>query len=425
MADIPPVIAEDASQAPEPVTAAERLGTLDVLRGFALFGILLVNMNLFSRPIYHMFTGAQLWDMRSDAVADGVVRFLAEGKFYLLFSFLFGLGTALQMERVEQRGAAFARLFRRRLLGLLGIGLIHAFLIWEGDILILYALLGFLLLAFRRRKPKTLLVWAGLGSATPVVIYAFLWLMFALASLVPEAARGIEAQMARQGEDFERMAEENLQVFTGGSFAEIFFQRAANVGFSWRYMWFYAPTSFAMFLMGLYAGQRRLLQEVQANAIVIRRMLVWGLAVGLPASAGYAICFSLGNPLEVDFVWLLAMMALAVGGPMLCLGYASAIMLLLQQGNWARTLRPIGSVGRMALSNYLLQSVVCTMIFNAYGLGLYGSVGRVSTIGLAVVIYAAQVPFSVWWLRRFEFGPAEWLWRTLTYGRCQPMRRQR
>ena len=422
MSSIPPVISIAGREALEPVAATERIETLDVLRGFALFGILLVNMTLFSWPVYRVLIAEQAWATRTDVIADWIVRFLAEGKFYPLFSFLFGLGMTIQLERAGTRGANFVRLFCRRLLALLGIGLAHAFLIWEGDILVWYALLGFLLLAFRQRRPRTLLVWAAIFLLIPVAICALIWGLFAVGSLLPEIAQVIETEMAREGESYARLAEENLRVFAHGSLAEIFAARASNVVFMWRFTWFFAPTLFAMFLLGVYAGQRRIPQDTEANLAFLRRTLVWGLVVGLPANAVYAVTFGLRNPLNVNLIWVISAGLVALGGPALGLSYAAAITLLLRRDHWRNKLRPVAAAGRMALSNYLFQSLVCTTIFYSYGLGWYGSMGRTTGLGLAAAIYVAQVLLSVWWLKRFRFGPAEWLWRTLTYGQRQPMR---
>lgn len=422
MSDIPPIIALYRPEAPGPVAPTERIETLDVLRGFALFGILVVNMAVFSWPIYQVLMGNPVWTTRTDAIADWVVRFLAEGKFFPLFSFLFGMGFAIQMERAAARGADFGGRYARRLVTLLGIGLAHAFLIWEGDILVMYSLCGFLLLAFRNCKPRTLLVWAAACLLIAVVIYALLWALLTVGSLVPEIAKEIEQGLAEEGELEARLAAENLRIFARGSVAEIFAQRAQNVLYLYRYAWVYAPTVFAMFLLGLCAGRRRILQNVEEHLGFVRRALIWGLCLGLPANAVYAVAYGLSDPLNINLVWVITGAALIVGGPALCFFYVATITLMLRRDVWRRRLRPLAAAGRMALTNYLCQSLVCTTIFYSYGLGWYGSVGRAAGLGLAVVIYATQIPLSVWWLKRFRFGPVEWLWRTLTYGKRQPMR---
>ena len=420
--DLPPILSSLRPHRPAPVAPAERIETLDVLRGFALFGILLVNMALFSRPIYELMLGGQAWGTQVDVVLDWVVRILAEGSFYPLFSFLFGLGAALQMKRFEERGAGFVSLYVRRLLVLLGIGLGHAFLLWEGDILVLYSVMGFLLLAFCRCQPRTLLVWTAVFLVIPVLIYAALWAFMAVGSLVPEIDVIIQRELAAAEHEFEREAAQNIEAFAHGSLGEIFVQRAQNVGFAFQYTLVFGPIIFAMFLVGLYAGRRGILQNVAVNLAGIRRMLVLGLCIGLPAKVLYAVCFSVGDSMEVTFSWVVAVAALAVGGPALCFFYVAGFTLLVRQETWRRRLRPVAAAGRMALSNYLFQSLVCTTLFYSYGLGWYGSVGRAEGLGLAVLIYVAQLPLSVWWLNRFRFGPVEWLWRSLTYGQRQPMR---
>jgi len=406
----------------QPVPTAERIRTLDVLRGFALFGILVVNVELFGWPIYKMFTSSRAPAAPADLIGDWMVRFLFQGKFYLLFSFLFGLGVVIQWQRAQAHGRRFGPFFCRRLLVLLAIGLAHAFLLWEGDILVCYALCGFLLLAFCNCQPKTLLVWAVVFSMIPLLMYTGIWLLVTLASLVPEGAKAVREEFARQDAAFARLTEQNLHIFREGNLRDIFAARARNALFAWQCLFFYAPTVIGMFLVGLYAGRRGVLHHPAANLRFIRRTLFWGFALGLPIGVAYSFAAGSGNFMKIDLMLLASMTALAISGPALCLAYAATLTLLLQRDSWKARLRPIAAAGQMALSNYLLQSVVCTFIFYSYGLAWYGSVGRASALVLAVVVYAGQLLLSVWWLKRFRFGPAEWLWRSLTYGQRQPIR---
>jgi uncharacterized protein len=423
VADIPPVIATWQREGLTPVPATERIATLDVLRGFALFGILTVNMMGFSWPVEMMMMRADFWDAPIDVLADGAIQFLAEGKFYPLFAFLFGVGAALQMERAESLGAKFTGRFCRRLLVLLGFGLAHALLLWEGDILVWYALCGFLLLPFRQRQPKTVLIWAFICLLLPALFILLIWALLAGLSLIPEFAKSIQEAWTQEPEAYTWQIEESIRIFAQGSYAEIFAERFSNLLYMWMVGLFYVPTFFAMFLVGLYAGKRRLLQDFVPNAGRIRQVLLWGLLIGVPANLFYAAGMAITDMTDVRFVWLLCHAVLIVGGPALSLAYAAAVVLLLQREFWQRALRCIATTGRMALSNYLLQSLICTTIFYSYGLGLFGAVGRATGLALACLIYVVQVGISVWWLRRFQFGPMEWLWRTLTYGKRQPMRR--
>jgi uncharacterized protein len=177
-----------------------------------------------------------------------------------------------------------------------------------------------------------------------------------------------------------------------------------------------------MFLFGLYVGRRRVFHDLTGQLSCIRRMLWWGLALGLVGEAVYFLLPRLASvlPAWTGVFRLTAWWAFGVPG--LCFFYVAVLTLLFRNPAWRGWLAPLGAVGRTALSNYLLQSVICTTIFYSYGLGLYGKVGPALGLALTALIFALQIPLSMWWLRRFRFGPAEWLWRTLTYGKLQPMR---
>jgi uncharacterized protein len=417
---LPPVLAQPPLPE-EPVRAAERIETLDALRGGALFGILTVNMALFSWPFYKVMVAAPQW-AGVDRWSDLAVRLLAEGKFYPLFSFLFGVGAAIQMDRAEARGASFGSRYTRRLLVLLGIGLIHAFLLWEGDILVLYAVTGFLVLPFRNCRPRTVLLWAGILLLAPAVLCGGFSLLLGLGSLIPEVSHVLDHQFQGSNLHMAALTERNLEVFANGSFGEICGMRARNVLTIYSSSWFAAPTVLGMFLLGLTAWRRGIFREVEGQSGLIRRVTLVGWAVGLPLNL---VCAAItlgrdGDGFEV--AQFISAAILAIGGPALSLAYAGTLTLLLRRESWQRVLRPVAAAGRMGLSNYLLQSLICTTIFYSYGLGWYGSVGRTGGLGLALVIYASQLGWSVWWLRHFRFGPAEWLWRSATYGERQPMR---
>jgi uncharacterized protein len=406
-----------------PVSARERIDTVDIVRGFALFGILAVNMAYFSHPIYSLLGGLHIGATPADRAVEWLIRFLADGKFYSLFSLLFGLGLALQMERAEARGAAFAPLYARRLGVLLLIGLAHAFLVWTGDILVIYALLGFVLLLFRKRSPRALLIWAGVFIALPILFMALSVASLELARFSPEATAEIERSVAETKADYAARAAQATLVYAKGDYLQITAQRARDLAFIAPFTLFFAPSILAMFLLGLYAGRRRIAQDIAGHRPFIRRAAIWGLALGLPLNLVYAATGEAASRTIPTTLTEIGVIAWGLGAPALSIGYAAALTLLAQRDRWRRRLAPLAAAGRMALSNYLLQSLVCTFIFYSYGLGLFGQVGAAAGLALTIVIYALQLPLSVWWLRRFQYGPAEWLWRSLTYGRLQPMRR--
>ncbi len=412
-----------AAQRAGPVAHSERIQELDILRGFALLGILLVNMRLFSYPVQELLLGSEAVGPTVDRVAAWAVQVFAESKFYPIFSFLFGLGFALQIQRAEARGTRFVPFYLRRLFVLLLIGVAHAVFIWVGDILVLYALLGaVLLLCFRRRSPRTLLLWAGIFLAVAALLPVGLSGLALLAKFTPAGAAEVRASFAASEAGLRTEAAQAVLVYASGSFAEITVQRLSDLRLMYGVAIFLAFNVLAMFLLGLYVGRRGILHNIAAHAPLCKRLFWWGLTLGVSSNVAYTILN--GGPEFALPTWLdvLADAARALGAPALALSYIAGLTLLLRNDAWRARLSPLAAVGRMALTNYLLQSVVATTLFYGYGIGLFGQVRPAGGVLLTIAIFAAQIPLSVWWLGRFQYGPVEWLWRTLTYLRRQPLR---
>jgi len=408
-----------------PVQPAERIQIVDILRGFALFGILFVNMTIFSHPMQAIVLPSDPALPLHDRAALWLIHALGEGKFYALFSLLFGLGLTLQMERIEGRGGRFVPLYVRRLLVLLGIGIVHAFLIWMGDILILYALLGFLLILFRKARPRTLLIWVVVLIALPLLFSAALTGLISWAGTIPEAAAQIEQSFAEAEASFVTDLERAYRVYADGDFAAITAQRVRDY-FSMGMAGFVVMgfNVMAMFLLGVYFGKRGIFKNLEEHRGLFRKLLLWGLLMGLTGNLLYAtLVMPISRVYQTWTLWL-ATTGQAVGAPLLMLAYVSALCLLALSPAWGKRLQVLAPVGQMALSNYLTQSIVCTLIFYGYGLGLFGKVGHAAGIALTFVIYLLQIPLSHWWMKRFYYGPAEWLWRSLTYLKPQPMKRE-
>lgn len=406
-----------------PVALSDRIQTIDILRGFALFGILLVNMHLFSHPVQELLIGYDDAGPLLERAAALGIQVFAESKFYPIFSFLFGLGFALQFQRAEDRGTPFLPLYLRRLFILLLIGLAHAVFVWVGDILVLYAVLGtILLLFFRKRSPRTLLAWAGVFLAIAVLLPAGLSGLAMLAKLTPAGAAEVSASFAASDAGLRAEAAQAAVVYAAGSFDEITAQRLSDLRLMYSVAIFLAFNAFAMFLLGLYAGRRGLFHDVSTHTPLIKKVFWWGCALGLSGTFAHAMVshgpeFALPTWLDI-----LADTARTLGAPVLALGYIAGLTLLLQHAAWRARLEPLAAVGRMALTNYLMQSLIATTLFYGYGFGLFGQVGPGLGLLITVAIYALQIPLSVWWLRHFQYGPVEWLWRKLTYLRLQPFR---
>jgi len=407
-----------------PVRPSKRFDIIDILRGFAIFGVLLVNMEFFNNSFYAMVIGE--YDIHStlDQIGRWIIAFFGEGKFYSTFSFLFGLGMALQLARAEEKGQRFVPFYLRRMFVLLLIGLVHAYLFWVGDILILYSVLGtVLLLFFRKRRPKTLLIWAIIFLLVPILLNVGLYGLTALGGMTPEG----EEMMAQVFEEQTRvMIEADAQadlVYAAGTFAEITQQRIEDMKYvftTWPFMGF---NVLAMFMLGLYAGKRKLYENSPENMALWRKVWLWGLIIGVIGNFIY-VFFSEGANRSVPSTQLLiSLIGQTLGAPALALFYMTSLVLLFQREVWRPRLMPLSYVGRMALTNYLLQTVICTTLFYGYGFGLYGGIGITGGILLTIVIYALQIPFSKWWLSRFRFGPMEWLWRSATYMKLQTIKK--
>jgi uncharacterized protein len=401
-----------------PVGAAERLEVVDVLRGFALFGILLINITAFKSPGGPPGLGFQGGDL--DRLVIQGTLLLVESKFFTLFSFLFGLGFSIQLLRAQARGDRFVPRFARRLLALLLFGVLHVALLWDGDILILYALVGFLLLLFRNASPRALLRWVAALFLVPILLIAVGLGTIELLRASSQYGVRIEAAEATLLSTLTQLRAEAVQTFGSGGYREITAQRVVDYGGTFPLLLSRVPSVLGMFLLGLYVGKLGVLRRVEAHLPLLRRVRFWGLSVGLLASLVIVVAQSRLGPISA-LVALLFNQALA--GPILSLGYAATIVLLAQRPAWKRRLTPLAATGRMALTNYLGQSLICTTIFYGYGYGLAGQVGAAAGTLLAIGVYTFQVLWSVWWFRRFRFGPMEWLWRSLTYGQVQPLRR--
>jgi uncharacterized protein len=399
-----------------PVAANERIRTLDIMRGFALFGILLVN-----------FYGAGATGL-PDRVANFVLGFFVSGKFYPLFSFLFGLGFGIMLLRSLERGRSVVPLYMRRLLVLGALGVAHYILLWDGDILQTYALAGALLLLFRGLSPRMLLV-----AAAAVFLIASFWGEYSLAH-PPELRRAdLESQylaeMARvTTSEVRREATQAVAwARADGSYADLVVARAAawKVGLPWV-VGVWIMQIFGMFLLGLYAAKRRLFENVAAHRRLAFGIIIFGAGAGLFANfLMYAAPELEAHGIDVlsafrarfgDELWVF-------GGPALTLAYVAAIALLCERAGALRRLQVLAPVGQMGLTNYLLQSVVGTTLYYGYTFGLHGRVGPAWGIALSAAVFACQIPLSHWWMARFRYGPAEWLWRSATYMQLQPMRR--
>lgn len=413
------------SEALAPVSAGERIEAMDVLRGFALPGILLMNIESFAGPFSVALTGLDPGLQGADRWVDALIYLLVQGKFWTLFSLLFGMGFAVMMHRAEAAGRPFAGLYLRRTLVLLVLGIAHALLLWPGDILAFYAATALVLLLCFRRTPVSRLPLWGVGLyLAPMLLIFLMGLLAGLAQLMPEVAKEMaaDAELARAG--FYETVQAQRAAYGSGRFAEVTAQRAADFGeMVGYYLMMMLPMALGMFLLGVWFLRSGAIARPQDFPRLYSRLRGAGLLAGLVA---VLIAFWLSPtviPGEFNARIGSAFLLGTVGSLLLCLAYLAWVLRGLQSKCWAPRLAMLAPAGRMALSNYLMQSLVCTSLFYGYGLGYFEQLPRAWQPLFVLVLFALQLVLSRWWLARFRFGPMEWLWRALTYLQLPPMRR--
>ena len=395
-----------------PVSVSERYAFLDILRGFALFGVLAANMRAFNLPML-MYDHTQLmFAGRADVWTQALMDVFISAKFWALFSFMFGLGFAIEMTRAQARSVKFPWFYLRRLGALAMFGVIHGMLIWNGDVLLSYAMGGFLLFWFRKAKKKTLLIWLtcmwGVGVLANVAFFVVSRLHIKSHIGIATGADG-KLDMAKMRQIISVYQHARL----GGVVRE-------NVAQYFQFVWLQdlilGVLGLAIFMLGLYVWRLGVLQDLEAWKPRLKRVCAWTLPLGLALQAwgvGYGH-FAPKHTVETVLEMVTGIADLP-SVPMTSCGYATGLALLFLNARRRRWIAPLGPVGRMALTNYLTQSVVCMLFWTGITTGLYGRVGPAWDFVATLVLFGAQILFSKWWLARFRFGPAEYVWRMATY----------
>lgn len=399
-----------------PVTQTERIPTLDVMRGFALLGILLMNIQSFSMIEAAYLNPASYGDL------TGVHRWvwilshlLADQKFMTIFSMLFGAGIVLMAERAEARGRRPAGLHYRRMLILIVLGAIHAYLIWYGDILVVYGMSGLVVYLFWRRSWKTLLVMGLLMLVVSSSLY------FLVGASLPEWPEEIREEFIHTRDPSTESVAAEVAIYRGG-WVEQFGHRAPKaleMHTGAFLFWGFWRSGGLMFIgMALYKlGFFRLRRPLRFSF----RSITLAVLVGLPL-VGYGIHMNFASGWDVTYTFFLGGQYNYWGSIIVSFGWLGVIYGLGTATSWAGITRPLAAVGQTAFSNYIFQSLICTTIFYGYGFGYFGRVERLGQVMVVLGVWTVKLMISTWWLRRFRFGPLEWLWRSLTYGSMQPFR---
>ncbi|WP_161964225.1 DUF418 domain-containing protein [Chitinophaga flava] len=379
---------------------AGRIDSLDAIRGVALGGVLLVNMGLFSFPALYL-DPLQYWSGNWNKGVALFISFIGEGKFVSMFSFLFGLGFTLFLRSAEKKGLPPVTLFLRRLLVLLGIGMIHAHFIWFGDVLCFYSVFGAILLLFRNKSPESLLKWALGLLVIPVVL-------FVLAGTIIGPVFFEDVSNAKVGYTA-------LDIYRSGSFRQLWAQNGIDLLTTRIGYLMEGPVIFAMFLLGAYSGKRQLFRHPDVHMTFFRQVQLWGAVIGWPVAVA-TLLYTPPGPGDAMFNYL-QVASTYIAGPAIGIFYIATLTRLLQSPRWQEWMRPFQAAGKMAATNYLMQSVCCVSIYYSFGGGLYGYAGPATIFLIWLLLFSIQLVISSWWMSHFRFGPVEWIWRRLTYGK--------
>ncbi len=394
----------------------QRLQVLDALRGFALLGIFLMNIEWFTRPAQEMGNGIDPAATGLDRLAALAVLVLVQGKFWVLFSLLFGMGFALMSARAGE-GAGFQGIYLRRCLALLAFGLAHGLLLWSGDILHAYAIAGLMLLALGGIAHRA---WPWLGAGLYVTVAGALVLYGWVLEAVSPATMELFLEM-----DAEARAEASAasQAFAHGSWWQAVRHNAyAFATITLPALSVLLPLALGVFMLGAWLYRSGRFSDVAAHRGWFVRLAAWTLPLGaLLMAASLSLGTSFDGLREAGRMTMATGLATLASLP-LALGYVALFAIAAGARALARPLLWLAPAGRMALTHYLLQSLVAAMLFHGYGLGLWGQVGRAGQVALVLAVFALQVLVSHWWLARWRFGPMEWLWRGISYGVAPAMR---
>ncbi len=397
-----------------PVPESKRIPSLDAMRGFALLGILIMNIQSFSMIYAAYFNPTAYGDL------SGVHRWVwilshlfADQKFMTIFSMLFGAGIVLMAERAEAIGRSAAPIHVRRMLLLIAFGAAHAYLLWYGDILVIYGMSGLVVYLFRRRSSRTLLILgvvmlaigSGLSVAAGLTLPAW-----------PESAR---QQFIETWQPTPESIEAELATYRGGWLGQMGDRAAKSLEFHTGVFLFWGLwrsgglmlIGMALYKLGFFRLHRRLRFSFWAITLA--------LLAGLPL-VGYGIYRQFASGWDPSYTFFLGGQFNYWGSLLVSFGWLGAVYWLGEATSWGSVTRPLAAVGKTAFSNYILQTLICTTIFYGHGLGLFGSIDRLGQILIVMGVWSVQLVGSTLWLRRFRFGPLEWLWRSLTYGEWQP-----
>jgi len=407
-----------------PVQTNERETFMDVLRGFAILGIFIANLTSFTWYSESAHATGPMLLPELDHKMSFLHHMFVEGKFYSIFSLLFGWGIALQFKRAEAKGVNALPTVRRRLVFMLLLGAVHL-LLWPGDIVFFYALLGFILLPLRKFSNRTLLISGVCLFLLPIALYAAKshWIeLNAPAGFMYDTGAKLDQQLLGP-----RESGEIAPFLRTASWWEVFKADIAGFFFRYGYLFFVSriPKVLGVFLIGYALGRSDFYKNIAQNKKYIYLIIAIGLVIGLPANyflARYMTYYD-ADYWNLQRNGLYQTIAYALGVAPLAFAYTGIFMLAFQSAAGKKILSVLAPVGKMAFSNYILQTLTGNFVFLGAGLGYMEKVGPVYFTLFGIGFFILQIILSTIWLKYFNYGPLEWLWRSATYKKWQVMRK--
>jgi uncharacterized protein len=407
-----------------PIAPSSRLELVDALRGFAIFGILMVNLHAMFIPAVEYIMMPDIDKGLANEFSSYIVTVLFAGKFMILFSLLFGFGFFNFLYKGGELSPDKVRTFLKRIFWLLVIGIIHVTFLWPGDILIFYALFGFILILFRKSSIRKISIWMVVFFLVPITVAGILSAMPALLASNPEALSAMEENNRQQTTQTTALIQSAYEIYSSGSYSQI-------ISMNWQNWSALLPGSLivyclgmAMFLLGLIFARKQLFHNYRDHLPMFRKILWIALPIAIPLNLALPFIAKQTEPFVMNGWFFVAGLFTALGGAALMLSNVSAFVLLYANGKINKLASMLAPVGRMALTSYLMHSLIALFIAAPFGLELYGKVQLWQSLLLALAIFMFQIFFSRWWLSKFSFGPVEWLWRSLTYGKIQGLKRK-
>lgn len=409
-----------------PVSTTERNETIDVLRGFALFGIVMVNVQYMGLPFFMVLTDMHPFNDTASLIGRALVGVFFEGKFITLFSFLFGLGFSIFIRRAREKGYRAGPLFLRRLFFLALFDGLHAFLFWTGDILLIYALLGLPLMIFINRKEQTIKIWMIAFPILQFLLFLAMFLLVQWAYTIPEVAEEMAQGFEEARSDMEALTATALTVYGSSNWLAMIPVRLQELVFVYQGLLFSNIGYFyllGIFLFGFYSGRKAWFENIESRLPVWKKWLPHLLIAGLSFAVLNYYFMTRADLIVPDSNTLAHLFFFLIGTPVLTAAYCILLILAYKRfrtGIWKYLI----AAGRMSLTVYLTQTLVLTTVFYGYGAAMLGKISVMPMLLLACLIYVIQAMIARWWLQHFSMGPFEWLWRLATYGNIPALRKK-